>query len=61
MRDTAIHRLRRIRTGASRQLHAERERRMPDFARITRLKKLKLLIKDRIAAITSCAQGPLSA
>ncbi len=61
MRDTAIHRLRRPHVGASRKLDAEGERRMPDFARITRLKKLKRLIKNRIAAITSRAEGPLCA
>ena len=33
-------------------LRREQARRLPDFARLQRLKKLKLSIKDRLAALT---------
>lgn len=33
-------------------LRLEQARRLPDFARLQRLKKLKLAIKDRLAALT---------
>ena len=33
-------------------LRREQARRLPDFARLQRLKKLKLAIKDRLAALT---------
>jgi len=53
MHDKAIVRLRRLHLDASRKLDTERERRVPDFAQMARLKKLKLAIKDRIAALAS--------
>jgi hypothetical protein len=33
-------------------LRREQARRLPDFARLQRLKKLKLAVKDRLAALT---------
>ncbi|MBO9580661.1 MAG: YdcH family protein [Sphingobium sp.] len=33
-------------------LRREQARRLPDFVRLQRLKKLKLAIKDRLAALT---------
>jgi hypothetical protein len=33
-------------------LRLEQARRLPDFVRLQRLKKLKLAIKDRLAALT---------
>ena len=37
-------------------LRREQARRLPDFARLQRLKKLKLAIKDRLAALTTRRQ-----
>lgn len=34
-------------------LRREQARRLPDFARLQRLKKLKLAIKDRLVALTT--------
>jgi hypothetical protein len=34
-------------------LRREQARRLPDFMRLQRLKKLKLAIKDRLAALTT--------
>jgi len=34
-------------------LRLEQRRRIPDFTRLQRLKKLKLAIKDRLAALTT--------
>ncbi len=39
-------------------LRHEQARRLPDFAKLQRLKKLKLAIKDKLAAVTS-AREPL--
>jgi uncharacterized protein len=33
-------------------LRREQARRLPDFARLQRLKKMKLAVKDRLAALT---------
>ena len=37
-------------------LRREQARRLPDFARLQRLKKLKLAIKDRLVALTTRRQ-----
>lgn len=34
-------------------LRREQARRLPDFARLQRLKKLKLAVKDRLVALTT--------
>jgi len=37
-------------------LRREQARRLPDFARLQRLKKLKLAVKDRLVALTTRRQ-----
>ena len=37
-------------------LRREQARRLPDFARLQRLKKLKLVVKDRLAALMTRQQ-----
>lgn len=37
-------------------LRREQARRLPDFARLQRLKKLKLAVKDRLVALTARRQ-----
>jgi hypothetical protein len=39
-------------------LRVEQGRRLPDFARMQRLKKMKLAIKDRLVALMRPAPGP---
>jgi len=54
-------RLRSLHQKLDRELRSERAQRRPDGLRVVRLKKLKLALKDRIAALSRSRTTPQTA